>query len=50
MRLDLAYDGTAFSGWAIQPHRRTVCGDLTSALPTILRHNITLVVAGRTDA
>ena len=50
IRLDLAYDGTAFSGWAIQPHRRTVCGELTAALTTVLRHDVSLVVAGRTDA
>lgn len=50
IRLDLAYDGTAFSGWAIQPKRRTVCGELTGALSTVLRRPVTLVVAGRTDA
>ena len=50
VRLDLAYDGTAFSGWAIQPKRRTVCGELTEALSTVLRRDVTLVVAGRTDA
>ncbi|MBS2552289.1 tRNA pseudouridine(38-40) synthase TruA [Catenulispora sp. NL8] len=50
IRLDLAYDGTRFSGWAMQPGRRTVCGELTSALSTVLRQPVTLVVAGRTDA
>ncbi|GAA2023092.1 tRNA pseudouridine(38-40) synthase TruA [Catenulispora yoronensis] len=50
VRLDLAYDGTAFSGWAVQPGRRTVCGELTAALSTVLRRDVTLVVAGRTDA
>jgi tRNA pseudouridine38-40 synthase len=50
VRLDLAYDGTAYSGWAMQPGRRTVCGELTSALSTVLRRAVTLVVAGRTDA
>lgn len=50
IRLDLAYDGTSFSGWAMQPGRRTVCGELTTALSTVLRQDVTLVVAGRTDA
>ncbi|GAB2924270.1 tRNA pseudouridine(38-40) synthase TruA [Micromonospora polyrhachis] len=35
VRLDVAYDGTAFSGWAAQPGRRTVAGVLTEALDRI---------------
>ena len=50
IRLDLAYDGTDFSGWAIQPGRRTVCGEITDVLSTVLRREVVLVVAGRTDA
>ncbi|MDG3008994.1 tRNA pseudouridine(38-40) synthase TruA [Rhodococcus sp. D2-41] len=50
MRLDIAYDGTDFSGWAKQPGRRTVCGVLEEALSTILRVPAHLTVAGRTDA
>jgi tRNA pseudouridine38-40 synthase len=50
LRLDLAYDGTDFSGWAIQPGRRTVCGEITDVLSTVLRREVVLVVAGRTDA
>jgi tRNA pseudouridine38-40 synthase len=50
IRLDLAYDGTDFSGWAMQPGRRTVCGELVGRLETILRSEVALVVAGRTDA
>ena len=49
-RLDLGYDGTDFSGWALQPGLRTVCGELTDALALLLRHPVTLTVAGRTDA
>ena len=37
VRLDLAYDGTDFSGWAAQPGRRTVEGELSAALSTVLR-------------
>jgi tRNA pseudouridine38-40 synthase len=52
LRLDLAYDGTHFSGWAAQPGRRTVEGELSAALTTVLRAPaaVRLVVAGRTDA
>ena len=52
LRIDLAYDGTAFSGWAAQPGRRTVEGELCAALTTVLRapEPVRLTVAGRTDA
>jgi tRNA pseudouridine38-40 synthase len=50
VRLDLGYDGTAFAGWAAQPGQRTVQGVLTGALATVLRHDVALTVAGRTDA
>jgi tRNA pseudouridine38-40 synthase len=52
IRLDLAYDGTNFSGWARQPGRRTVEGVLTAALAQVARLDEApaLVVAGRTDA
>ena len=49
-RLDIAYDGTDFSGWAAQPGRRTVCGVLAGALTVVLREPVLLTVAGRTDA
>jgi tRNA pseudouridine38-40 synthase len=51
LRLDIAYDGTAFAGWAIQPGQRTVAGELTAALAAVLRlPDAALTVAGRTDA
>jgi tRNA pseudouridine38-40 synthase len=51
IRLDLAYDGTDFHGWATQPGLRTVQGDLEGALATILRvESVAVVCAGRTDA
>jgi tRNA pseudouridine38-40 synthase len=51
IRLDIAYDGTDFSGWASQPERRTVQGELEQALRTVLRlPALQLTVAGRTDA
>lgn len=50
LRLDLAYDGTDFSGWAEQPGRRTVAALVRRALETLTRGPVRLVVAGRTDA
>jgi tRNA pseudouridine38-40 synthase len=50
LRIDLAYDGGDFHGWATQPGLRTVQGDVESALATVLRvDEVTLVCAGRTD-
>lgn len=53
IRLDIAYDGSAFNGWSKQPGLRTVQGEIEAALATIFRRHPptpTLVVAGRTDA
>lgn len=49
-RLDITYEGTEFSGWAVQPGLRTVCGVLVDGLSTVLRQPVMLSVAGRTDA
>lgn len=50
LRLDLAYDGTDFRGWAKQPGLRTVQGELEAGFDTLLRRPGTqVVVAGRTD-
>ncbi|NUL49441.1 tRNA pseudouridine(38-40) synthase TruA [Cellulosimicrobium funkei] len=50
VRLDLAYDGTDYNGWATQPGLPTVQGVLESALAMIIRRPVRTVVAGRTDA
>lgn len=51
LRLDISYDGTDFSGWARQPTRRTVQGELEQALAKVLRLSaVSLTCAGRTDA
>jgi tRNA pseudouridine38-40 synthase len=50
LRLDLAYDGTDFHGWATQPGLRTVQGLLEAALAQVLRVEAAPVTcAGRTD-
>ncbi|MDQ0735774.1 tRNA pseudouridine synthase A [Arthrobacter agilis] len=50
VRLDIAYDGALFSGWAVQPGLTTVQGVLEEALFTLLRRPVRLTVGGRTDA
>ena len=49
-RLTISYDGTNFYGWGKQSDRRTVQGEIESALSTLYRQNLETVVAGRTDA
>ena len=49
-RLDIEYDGTEFHGWAVQPGLPTVEGSLAAALRTVVRAEVRLTVAGRTDA
>ena len=51
LRIECAYDGTDFHGWATQPGLRTVQEVLHHALTTVLRvDSVATVVAGRTDA
>ena len=50
LRIDLAYDGTNFAGWAKQPDRRTVQECIETALATISQITPETIVAGRTDA
>ena len=50
MRLDIAYNGAGFAGWAKQPGSRTVQGELEEGLGRILGGPVPLAVAGRTDA
>ncbi len=54
LRLDVAYDGTDFCGWARQPGLRSVQGELEAALRATLRvadgTPVRVAVAGRTDA
>ena len=50
LRIDLAYDGTNYSGWAKQPDQRTIQEEIEKALSTITQTPIETIVAGRTDA
>jgi tRNA pseudouridine38-40 synthase len=50
LRIDLAYDGSAFHGWALQPGLRTVQGEYQAALAMALRvPEVWVTCAGRTD-
>jgi tRNA pseudouridine38-40 synthase len=51
LRATVAYDGTGYSGFAVQADgQRTVGGDLTDAISRVLGHPIALTCAGRTDS
>jgi tRNA pseudouridine38-40 synthase len=50
LRIDIAYDGTAFFGWATQPDRRTIQDLVEEAIARISRGDVESIVAGRTDA
>ena len=50
LRLELAYDGTNYAGWAKQPDQRTLQGSIEDALAKLVRTPVNTVVAGRTDA
>ena len=48
--LRVAYDGTEYCGWQSQPGLRTVEGTLKSTLDRLMRQDIKLIGASRTDA
>jgi tRNA pseudouridine38-40 synthase len=50
LKLTLAYDGTEFHGWQIQPQLRTVQGELQQALGRLFNHEVAVTGSGRTDA
>lgn len=50
LKLTLEYDGAGFQGFAAQPGRRTVHGELERAIGALWAHDEQLAVAGRTDA
>lgn len=49
VRIDLAYDGALFTGYARQPDQHTVQGVLEDALSRVTEHPVDLQCAGRTD-
>jgi len=50
LKLTLAYDGTEFHGWQIQPQLPTVQGQLQETLRKLFNHDVQVTGSGRTDA
>lgn len=49
LAINVAYDGTDFSGWQIQKTGRTVQGVLENALSEICKQEVKIMGSGRTD-
>lgn len=50
LKLTVAYDGTDFAGWQVQPDKRTVQGEIERAWHEVSREEVRLTASGRTDA
>ena len=50
VKLVVAYDGTAYHGWQVQPNGRTIEGELNRALSELLHEEIQVIGASRTDS
>ncbi len=50
LKLTVAYDGTAYAGWQVQPSEPTVQGVVEAAWCEITRETLRVTAAGRTDA
>ena len=49
-KLTLAYDGTAYAGWQVQPGQATVQGALEAAIERVTGRSVRVLASGRTDA
>ena len=49
-KLTIAYDGTDFHGWQMQPNKPTIQGEIVSVLRRLTQENVALHGSGRTDA
>lgn len=49
-KLTIAYDGSAYSGWQVQPNGLSIQEVIQKALALILKESVTLIGSGRTDA
>ena len=50
IKIEFAYDGKNFSGFQVNPEKRTIQGTLQDALSKLLNEPIKIVASGRTDA
>lgn len=46
----ISYDGSDFSGWQVQPGKRTVQGELQNAAKVLFGRETSITASGRTDA
>ena len=49
-KIKIAYDGTDYFGWQVQPHRRTIQGEMEGFLSEMVSQKVRLESSGRTDA
>jgi len=49
-KLTLAYDGTAYHGWQVQPEQRTIQGTIEAAILKLTGQSVRVTASGRTDA
>lgn len=50
IRLRIEYDGTAYSGWQLQPEAPTIQGELERAIGEVAGEEVRIIGSGRTDA
>jgi tRNA pseudouridine38-40 synthase len=50
VKLTLAYDGTNYAGWQVQPGEKTVQGALETAIEKVTGEQLRAIASGRTDA
>src|SRR6185295_10861067 len=50
LKLTIAYDGTAYAGWQVQPDKPTVQGTFESTWQQLTQESLRVTAAGRTDA
>lgn len=49
-KLTIAYDGTPYAGWQVQPNQVTIQGELQKAIYKATKHDVVVIGSGRTDA
>ena len=50
VKIVVAYDGTNYHGWQIQPRENTIEGELNKAISSLTGEDIAVIGASRTDA
>src|SRR3954464_12383594 len=50
LKITIAYDGTAYSGWQVQPDKPTIQGTFEATWQSLTRESLRVTAAGRTDA